>query len=102
MIMVNVKLIYLLTGEQLLAEYLRSDEIDITVKRPIRVQLVPTQDGKLGIAVDEFMPLSAENQGLCIRQSAIVSIADPNDMLLEKYNDLFGNIKMPKKAKLIV
>lgn len=88
----DIKLIKLVTGEEIAAEIVSDDGDTVTVKNCIAVVLNPSREGfSYG-----FLPwggLSPSNKS--INWSKIVYAAEAGDDLRNNYNSMFGGIVTP-------
>jgi len=80
----NVKYVKLVTGENLVAQVSKNDDI-YTFKQGMIVAVTP--DGQLGM-----MPLSTlgQNNEVKIRESHVVFVDEPDDEIKNIYNVKFG------------
>ena len=94
----NVKLIRMWSGEDVIADQV-GDLIDsIVIRNPIVA--IPAGNGQLGFA--PWSPLlKNKNVDLEITKKYIVYIAEVQEQILEQYEQMFSVIKSPSK-KLIV
>ena len=94
----NVKVIRMWSGEDVVADLVKESDETITVCNPIVA--VPTRDGQMGFA--PWAPLiSDKNVELDITRKYIVYITDTQEEIEENYTQMFSTIKTPSK-KLIV
>ena len=98
--MINVKLFRIVTGEEVVAELVSEDDNFITVKNGLVV--LPTPNGTVGFApwatvIDKSIP------DLIIARNHVVYIAEVEEQVKNKYNELFGSkIVTPGEKKLIL
>jgi len=98
--MINVKLFRILTGEEVIAEVVSEDENSVTIKNGLVV--LPTPNGTVGFApwatvIDKSLP------ELTISRNHIVYIAEVEDQVKNKYNEIYGSkIVTPGEKKLIL
>jgi len=96
----NVKVIRVVTGEEVVAELVSETDTTITVKNGLVV--LPT-----GQSVG-FAPWAAvidqENPDITVDRKFIVYVAEVDSAVKKKYNDLFGSklITTPEEKKIIV
>ena len=90
--MSNVKVLKMLTGEDLLSEVKDSDDGNLILKNPC--MMVPGQDGGIGIAPWAFMAKDASD-GIEISKSMVVFIAEPHPEFAEQYNKVFSPVVAP-------
>ena len=93
----NVKLIRMWSGEDVVADLIKEDKDVIVIANPIVA--IPAQQGQIGFA--PWSPLVDKNATLKVTRKYVVYIEDPQDDLVEQYNQMFGNIATPPK-KLIL
>ena len=94
----NVKVIRMWSGEDVVADLINESDDSITVCNPIVA--VPTRDGQMGFA--PWAPLlSGKNVELDIARKYVVYISDTQDEIEENYVQMFSTIQTPSK-KLIV
>jgi hypothetical protein len=98
--MINVKLFRIVTGEEVVAELVSEDDNFITVKNGLVV--LPTPNGTVGFApwatvIDKSIP------DLIIARNHVVYIAEVEEQVKNKYNELYGSkIVTPGEKKLIL
>ena len=98
--MINVKLFRIITGEEVVAELVSEDDNFITVKNGLVV--LPTPNGTVGFApwatvIDKSIP------DLIIARNHVVYIAEVEEQVKNKYNELYGSkIVTPGEKKLIL
>ena len=95
----NVKLIRMSSGEDVVAEIIKQDENIIGVKNPIVA--IPTGAGKLGFA--PWSPIvSKEIESLDINARFVIYVSDPDPDVVDQYKNMFSTIATPPSKKLIV
>jgi len=93
----DVKLIRMSSGEDVLAELLEDRLNSLAIKNALVV--VPAGNGQIGFA--PWSPLLSQTQNeLVVDRRFVVYIADPNEDVLEYYDRTFSPIVKPSK-KLI-
>ena len=93
----TVKLIRMLSGEDVIDDITIEDTDSITITDPILA--VPSQ--KQGqIAFAPWSPLLQKDK-LEVTKKYIVYIGDPQEEIIEQYNSMFGKLSKPTK-KLIL
>ena len=94
----NVKLIRMWSGEDVVADLIEEKEDYIVFCNPIVA--VPTGQGQLGFA--PWSPLlKGRDEELEITKEYIVYIADTQEEVVEQYKDMFSVLKTPSK-KLVL
>ena len=97
--MIDVKLLRIVTGEEVIAELLSEDDETITVQNGLVV--LPTNTG-VGFAPWATV-ISKEKPELTISKEHIVYMAEVQDDVAQKYNEMFGSkLVTPTPKKLIV
>jgi hypothetical protein len=94
----NVKLIRMWSGEDVIAD-LKDNLTDIIViENPIVA--IPTGNGQMGFA--PWSPLlKGKNEELEVNKKYVVYISEPQEQIVEEYNNMFSVIKSPSK-KLVL
>jgi hypothetical protein len=98
--MINIKLIRLSTGEDVISNIVEESDTYIKVKNPIVA--FPSEVGRIGFA--PWSPLmSKEVQEIEVSKKFIIYITDPDEGIVEQYNQMFGSkLVTPSNKKLIV
>ena len=95
----NVKLLRIVTGEEVIAELLSEDTDTITVKNGLVV--IPNANG-VGFAPWATV-ISKENPEITMSKRHVVYVAEVQEDVCKKYNEMFGSkLITPDKKKLIV
>ena len=93
----NVKVIRMWSGEDVVADLVKEGDETITVCNPIVA--VPTRDGQMGFA--PWAPLiSGKNVDLDVARKYVVYISETQPEVISQYEDMYSVIKAPNK-KLI-
>ena len=98
--MIDVKLFRIATGEEVVAELVSQDDNFVTVKNGLVV--LPSPDGRVGFApwasvIDKTIP------DLIIAKNHIVYIAEVDNQVKNKYNEIYGSkLVTPGEKKLIL
>ena len=96
--MSEVKIIRLTTGEEVLC---KAEKTDTGWKAKNAALIVPTGQGAIGLM--PWMPYTtAFEEGFEIREQDVMFVLQPQEELLDEYNDVFGSgLIVPKKEKVI-
>lgn len=95
----EIKLLRLTTGEEVIAEVVSEGEYTYEVANPI--VMVPGHDGKIGFA--PWCPLVAEEvKTITIRAAVVVYVTIPNAQVVENYTQIFSPIITPQNAGKII
>ncbi len=90
----NVKLIRLNTGEDVIADIISETENSLILSNPIVA--VPSGRGELGFA--PWSPLlSKEVKEITINKHYVVYVSETQDQIVEQYNQIFSPIITPSK-----
>ena len=95
----NVKLIKMWTGEDVIADLVKETDDTIVITNPIMV--VPTGDkGQIGLA--PWSPiLKGKDTELEVTRGYVVYINEPQEEIVSSYREMFSGITTPTK-KLIL
>ena len=97
--MIDVKLLRIVTGEEVIAELLSETEETITVQNGLAV--LPTNNG-VGFAPWATV-ISNESPEITVNRKHIVYVAEVQEDVCKKYNEMFGSkLITPDSKKLIV
>ena len=97
--MIDVKLLRIVTGEEVIAELLSETEDTITVQNGLAV--LPTNNG-VGFAPWATV-ISKENPEITISKTHLVYVAEVQEDVCKRYNEMFGSkLITPDSKKLIV
>jgi len=99
--MANIRIIKLVTGEELLGD-VTDQGLAYSIKNAVIVALVPSranpQQPSVGLA--PWMPY-AENDPVVIPKQHVVYDAKPVKEMINNYNSIFGGIITPPKTLLV-
>jgi hypothetical protein len=94
----NVKLIRMWSGEDVIADQVGDLGDKIVIRNPIVA--IPTGNGQMGFA--PWSPLLKDkNVDLEVTKTYVVYISEAQEQIVEQYEEMFSLIKSPSK-KLIV
>jgi hypothetical protein len=94
----NVKLIRMWSGEDVIADLIEDADAFIVITNPIVA--IPSGNGQLGFA--PWSPLLKDkNEEIKVKTSYVVYVADTQEQIVEQYEQMFSVIQKPSK-KLIV
>ena len=94
----NVKLIRVVTGEEIVAEVVSETNDTITVQNGLVV--LPTNSG-VGFAPWATV-VSKDDPEITVSRNHLVYIAEVQEDVSSKYKEMFGNIITPAEKKLIL
>lgn len=98
----NIKLVKLLTNEEIICEMIEIDgSVNVILKNPIVMMAIPGEDGQMGMGLAPWMPVSATRE-IPIKEEHIVCIVEPTKDLYDHYNQTYGSgIITPDKEGII-
>ena len=97
--MIDVKLLRIVTGEEVIAELLSETEDTITVQNGLAV--LPTNNG-VGFAPWATV-ISKEDPEITVSKTHVVYIAEVQEDVCKKYNEMFGSkLITPNSKKLVL
>jgi len=95
----NVKLIRMWSGEDVVADLVKETEDSITITNPIVA--VPSGQGQLGFA--PWSPLlESKDVELEVTRKYVVYISVPQDDIIEQYSSMYSPLATPSSKKLIL
>lgn len=90
----NVKLIRLTSGEDIVANLISENDDSIIIENAIVA--VPSGRGELGFA--PWSPLLSKNvKELTISKNFVIYVSETQDQIVEQYNEIFSPIIAPSK-----
>tara|TARA_A200000159_G_scaffold131451_1_gene128614 strand:- start:189 stop:479 length:291 start_codon:yes stop_codon:yes gene_type:complete len=95
----NVKLIRMSSGEDVIAEVVNHDDNSLTLKNGIVG--VPTQQGTLSFVAWSPM-ISKEVKDITVSTNFVVYVADAAEEIVSQYEQMYSPISTPEKKKLIL
>ena len=104
--MANIKLIKLLTGEDIIAEIIEDDKdslsTDIVIKNAVRVVMIPSRvdPEKPQIGLAPWAQFS-DDKTFTLDKFHIVTIMSPIKEILAHYNSIFGGIVVPQSSLIL-
>jgi hypothetical protein len=95
----NIKVLRMWSGEDVVAEVLAEDDDFLTIRNSIVA--VPAGQGQIGFA--PWSPLlNGKDVELKIQKAYVVYVSEPNDSIQDQYKDMFSVIATPPKSGLIL
>lgn len=98
----NIKLVRLITGEELIAEVVLDTGLKLTIKNPIRIVVMPSkgnpQQPTIGFA--PWMEF-AEEKEFVLDTSHILAIMTPIKEFITQYNTTFSGLVVPQSSLLL-
>jgi hypothetical protein len=95
----NVKLIRMWSGEDVIADLIRDNDDTIIVVNPIVA--IPAGQGQMGFA--PWSPLlKGKGEEIEVKKSYVVYVADTQEEIVDQYTQMFSTIATPPSKKLIL
>ena len=95
----NVKLIRMWSGEDVVADLVKETEDSITITNPIVA--VPSGQGQMGFAA--WSPLlEGRDVELEVTKKYVIYINMPQEQIVEQNNEMFSPVATPPRKKLIL
>lgn len=88
--MAEVKLVKLITGEEVLTKYETGKNSSVTLNNPVKLQL-----SQKGVAMIPLSPFMKENAKIVIDVASVLYTVDPDEDVVNAYNQQFGGIITP-------
>ena len=95
----DVRVLKLITGEEIVGEFITETEETITVKNTLSLIIQPSQQG-VGYAFVPWCPMVQGNKTLKFEKTLFVGPA--TDELVSSYQSMFSQIMTPPPKQLIV
>lgn len=86
----NIKLLRMSTGEDLIADLKNWDAAGATVENPCIIYITQNQAGGHNVGMTRWMPYTA-NKEFLLDSRFVVTIADPAEDLAKQYDQVFGS-----------
>lgn len=101
--MANVKIVRLLTGEDVLGEIVADDKEVVILKNPVRIMVMPSRTDPKQPTVG-FAPFCewAVDKQVTINKSLVVTLLTPVVEFVNQYNTTFGSGVVVPDSKLII
>ena len=90
----KIKLIRLVSGEELIAEVVNSSEDSYTLKDAI--VMIPAGEGRIGFM--PFLPYTDAKNGIAIRKQDVMFVIDPIDDLIDQFRQARSGIQTAPKG----
>ena len=95
----NIKYLKIVTGEQLITEYIDSGESVVTLKNPLGILMSQTDKG-FNIQLVPYGSM-ADKETILVNHKNIVFTAEPEQKLRNQYESITGQVITPPEAKII-
>ena len=96
----NVKLLKLITGEEILAEVIKNYDT-VTIKNVLRIVIIPGRDPSAPTVGLAGWAQFAKDDEITLDKSHIIAIMDPIDQFVEQYRQQFSGLVTPSSQLII-
>jgi hypothetical protein len=86
----NIKLLRLVTGEDVLTEILDAGDVAYKIKNPLIVYIRPTETGVPTVGMSQWIPYSADKE-FTIKNDKVVVVSEPAEDIRGQYDRVFGS-----------
>jgi hypothetical protein len=86
----NIKLLRLVTGEDVLTEIVDAGDIAYKIKNPLIVYIRPTETGVPTVGMSQWIPYSADKEFI-IKNDKVVVVSEPAEDIRGQYDRVFGS-----------
>ena len=90
----KIKLLRLVSGEEIIAEIANTDEETYLIKDAI--VMIPAGEGRIGFM--PFMPYTEAKDGLTIRKQDVMFSVDPIKDMVDQFRQARSGIEIPNKG----
>ena len=90
----KIKLLRLVSGEELIAEVVNSSEDSYTLKDAI--VMIQAGEGRIGFL--PFVPYTEAKDGISIRKQDVMFVVDPIEDLIDQFRQARSGISTPPKG----
>jgi hypothetical protein len=99
----NLKILKMISGEELLAEILSETDTQLELKNVVRVVVMPTKTNPQTPTVG-FAPWAdfSEQKEFTIHKAHVIVAMKPVQEFINQYNSMFGGIVAAPSSKLII
>lgn len=89
--MASIKILRLISGEEVLGEILNETRDNIIVKNPCLIGLMMAQDGRPNLNMQRMLTFSEDTE-VSMNRNHILFMTSVDSKIENKYNEIFGNI----------
>jgi hypothetical protein len=95
----EIKLLRLITGEDVLAEIVDAGDVAYQIRNPLIVYIRPTETGVPSVGLSQWIPYSADKE-FTIKNDRVVVESNPAEDLRKQYDRVYGSGIIMPSAKL--
>ena len=99
----NLKIVHLLSGEQVIAEVVKDTTHELKVRNAIRIVVVPNKADPNVPSVG-FAPFIqfTDDKDLTLNKNCVITIVTPMKEFVNQYNSVFGGLVVPETSAKII
>lgn len=99
---VNLKILRLVTGEEIMGEITNETDTKVTLKNPVRVIVVPNKadPNNPSVGFAPFMQWSDDKE-LTLNLNHVITTVSPITEFVNQYNGMFGGLVVPNSKILV-
>lgn len=98
--MKNIRLLRLISGEDIIASYSRFSDTQVLVENPVRIVVIPSQVGEKVVLV-KWMPFTSDEK-ILIDKSSVIAIMTPLGELTNQYEKINSKVIQPTSPGLLL
>lgn len=100
---INLKILKMISGEEILAEITNETDTHISLKNPVRIIVMPTKANPATPTVG-FAPWAdfSEEKEFTVHKAHVIVSMKPVMEFINQYNSMFSGIVTPPSSKLII
>lgn len=97
----NIRVLRLVNGQEVVAELLNEDETGIKIKNPVLVMVVPNKADPHNPNIG-FAPWASfsDDKEFVLNKATVIAIMSPIKDFINEYNRMFGGLVLPKGPSL--
>ena len=99
--MLNIKIIILLSGQQIIGKVINETSTKLTLEAPAVLMMTGDSEEKMRLGLAPFAPYSADKV-VEFNLQTITATIEPAESLANEYNRLFGSGLVTAKSQLII
>lgn len=98
----NLKILRLVTGEEIMGEITNETDTKVTLKNPVRVIVVPNKadPNNPSVGFAPFMQWSDDKE-LTLNLNHVITTVSPITEFVNQYNGMFGGLVVPNSKILV-
>jgi hypothetical protein len=102
MLLDDIKVVKLISGEEVLAGIKDIDELCLELLKPVTIHIMGLDNGQKGISISPWVVVSAENAKCIIDKCNILCIMDADQQIAQVYNEkVHGGVSVVKPGLVL-